>query len=101
METVMRLILTSIFLISLGCKGVHSPDGAACGHGTGCAPGADHGACVGDKKDGHCLTCAKPEKKEVGGPLGAAPQEEVRQTALTQDILLIPKTVYVPYAPHV
>lgn len=112
----MRLVFAAVLLSGLGCQGVqkHAP-----GYGpTGCAPtahgsyaddkdgpgetGHKHGLCEHGKKDGHCLTCAKKDKKEpvqAQPPVGA--DQPVRQTAVTQDILLIPKTVYVPYAPHV
>lgn len=67
--------------------------------GFGCPPGATPAQPV----------CQPPPAREVKAPPVRevrAPVEEVTQTratstAVTQDILLIPRTVYVPYAPHV
>lgn len=110
----MRLALACLlFLAGLGCKGVSGvpcdPTHGACAGGPGVAHGGPGCLTHSDENcplhaAGHkCSICEKKkkeEKREVPQQREAeAPQP--REAVVTQDIMLIPRMVYVPYAPQV
>jgi hypothetical protein len=87
-----------LLLTGLGCKHAQS------GHGECAECAALHKAgCVGH--DGLCShhaaghTCPICEKKKEKAAPRAGPEE--RETVVTQDVMLVPRMVYVPYAPQV
>jgi len=90
----MRCALVSLLLLSaLGCK-------TTSGHGDGCAL-SGHGATCPHESAGHkCALCEKKAKEKEREVPRAGPEAE-REAVVTQDIMLIPRMVYVPYAPQV
>lgn len=97
------------------CKGENGSPAATCATDTTaagsvpCAPGCNT-PCAPTKSVPCPPPCQPtPPVKEVKAPPPQVRAPQVREeietrtatTAVTQDILLIPRTVYVPYAPHV
>src|SRR5439155_12707838 len=102
----MRLALACLLcLAGLGCKGVPcDPTHGACPGGPGMARGGP--GCLAHCDDhcpltaaGHkCALCEKKKEKEKEREAPRAGPEEAqpREAVVTQDIMLIPRMVYVP-----
>ena len=101
----MRVALGCLLLLSsLGCKGV-SP-----GQSKDCLDGAGSASCLAHADEhcplhaaGHkCAICDKKKEKDRDVKPRSGPDEgQPREAVVTQDIMLIPRMVYVPYAPQV
>ncbi|HKB03116.1 MAG TPA: hypothetical protein VKD90_12900 [Gemmataceae bacterium] len=83
-----RALICLVLLSVLGCKTPgHGDGGALSGHGADCLHQTGHKCPLCEKK-------AKEKEREVS-------REVEREAVVTQDIMLIPRMVYVPYAPQV
>jgi len=89
----MRLAFVALVLFAIGCKTGHSCVGGHTQSGADCHA-AGHG---------HCPICEKKKPAPYTAPAPSTAEEEqpARQAVVTQDIMLIPRMVYVPYAPQV
>jgi hypothetical protein len=96
-ESIMRqFLLMSLLLVGAGCQGLRERidcrhGGYACTTKEPCGPSEKVGA-PGPEK----LAAPKAEAPKVG-----APRQEVAAPAIAQEILLVPRMVYMPYAPQV
>src|SRR2546427_11695413 len=82
-----------LLLAGLGCKTAKQGECAECAamHHAG-----HEGLCAHHAAGHTCPICEK--KKEKAAPR-AGPEE--RETVVTQDVMLVPRMVYVPYAPQI
>ena len=100
----MRIVLGCLLLLSsLGCKtATISKD---CTGGTGSASCLAHGDdhCPLHAAGKKCEICDKKKEKPRDMPQQRSGPEEdqPREAVVTQDIMLVPRMVYVPYAPQV
>jgi hypothetical protein len=92
-----------VVLIGLGCNGLHRGPSKSCEVPTGSACAVpEGGACA--PPCGPKPTCLpeKPKEERNAQPRDVTPVERTTSRAsVTQDVLLIPRMVYVPYAPQV
>lgn len=102
----MRLAaLGLVMLFSIGCHGLGTGRLMPVNQcPMGCPVPCEHQPCPPAAPPAPCPVPCPPkqcEKPKDVQPRPGPTQDRPAQTAVTQDVLLIPRMVYVPYAPHV